>query len=349
MCDEHIKEPPTKKDRICGLFKDGSFKFPSGYEEWEIDKIITAYRDVFNVYDPESGEVLKKYYWENTKFEGNNQWELLTSDFTVERNDFKKNLLQFDKSYREFLKNNSKIFSTLCPKKIGEKLLELFPTNSSTSKIGFSIGICPKTDDLLLESYKPHEPEREIIIVLGHNWYPIVTKNKELPFPPLTGESVFECTRNYKKYGRYFDQRLLDKFVVLYLNLYPHFLPPGDPTTGAVSAPVLEKYLCHFENLCRIIQKRRNIQGIITWGAPVYEQIRTLFIPEIKSKYMIKGVTKAATESRVKIDQFLLAKIGGEILKVYPHVHPCHQGNFRTKEHRNSYCKTINAILELAC
>jgi len=77
---------------------------------------------------------------------------------------------------------------------------EWWPDCVGICNVGYSLGISPITDDLLLRTFS--EQTTRIIIVLAHNWYPILTtgpdgRNPFLPIPPLRRYSILS-EKKYK-------------------------------------------------------------------------------------------------------------------------------------------------------
>lgn len=94
-------------------------------------------------------------------------------------------------------------------------------------KVGFSIGISTWTDFLLKETFDTDK--KDILIILGHDWYPIMTDLKSKRKDDL--DEKHPLKRNAKclekNYGKAIPEKLRKNAICLFLNLYPDFRPPA--------------------------------------------------------------------------------------------------------------------------
>ena len=246
----------------------------------------------------------------------------------------KKRLYDFDLNYRELRTRIQEHIEEISVCDMGKELLDY----AKTSGQGFSIGICPKTDDLLGRTY---ESEKEcVVIVLARDWYPIVTEDKTIfPFPPLTGESVFERRgMNYNKYGKYFYKELLDSSIVLYMNLYPDYREPGAAPRGNYEREKLVGYAEYFNEVCKLVVRKRKISGIISWGRDVYCRLFEYLTDQDQEKYSGLGLKRAVMQHR-GVGMMMKAQIN-----YYPFIHPSCMGLFNS--HVKWYETAIDRILD---
>ena len=67
--------------------------------------------------------------------------------------------------------------------------------------VGYSIGLNPWADYLLSEA-RDFAPQ-EVVVIIGYNWYPLITKDGKLPNSPLNPENPL--TSNSRKYSFIFE------------------------------------------------------------------------------------------------------------------------------------------------
>lgn len=93
--------------------------------------------------------------------------------------------------------------------------------------VGYSIGISPWTDNLLARTYS--DSKDSVVILLGHDWYPIVTGDSPSGTPLKSSDSLHTVER----YWPGAPEAVMDGTTVgLFINLYPDYRPPGDSKCG---------------------------------------------------------------------------------------------------------------------
>lgn len=246
------------------------------YTPGEVEAVLATYRRLF----PHPSERLAGY-WDWPRRE---PWGCLTTDFrtaTVEKFEaFDRDLAGVTEAHR---------------------LREVALAHG----LGFSLGVSPWTDDLLLRTVGP--ATRRLVLLLGHDWHPI-TSEGDHAVSPLVRTSIFD----FRNYARAVP---LDTGV-LFLNLYPHFRPPGAPTMGKlpVSYPALVAGLDAL-----VADLDAEVAGVISWGAWVFNALAG-------PGAGIKAAAGRATTVR----------LGGRTLPYHPFLHPAAYG-FNTAAHREGY------------
>ncbi len=216
------------------------------------------------------------------------------------------------------------------PCEFGMLLAEL----SKAHKVGFSHGFSPWTDTMLLETFS--SKTRRLLIILGHDWYPIVTHN----FDPKTSKgyaakSPLICQSPRDEYAHALPNSLTshpDRAIV-FMNLYPDFRPPCADCTGEVGA---DKFVAAFSACCREFAKNYTIDAVVSWGAPVWQALREVTVNGARKKP--EGIKAAALSGPFNLES------QGLTIPYYPFAHPCHRGNFNQAAHFGKFqnvCSTI--------
>ena len=178
------------------------------YDRNQVDQILDAYRTLF----PSTGGELSRY-WDGNRLR---EWSYVTTDL-------------HSATYDKLADLHARTLNIDADKTLGiHEKGEALRKASRESGVGFSLGICPWTDNLLYETYAP-EKDR-LIILLGHDWYPIVPIDRPNSDLPLGVEGLHRVP----EYKTAAPQLVFTNQspVVLFLNLYPDYRPPGARTTG---------------------------------------------------------------------------------------------------------------------
>lgn len=282
------------------------------YTEEETQHILAAYNQLF---DEPTAELLKFMDLSRKR-----AWSCLTSDFRT---------LTFEK-VREFDRQiNDLSLSSKSTREIGECLVDL----SRSAGVGYSMGLCPWTDYLLLNTFK--KTSKEILIVVGHNWYPIVTKNKcYVADSPLNQDNP-TCDWMYAKAlpTQLFNDPDL---AILFVNLNPDFLPPGDNKTGDTDTA---QFIPGFAGLCKSVSKVFRIKAVFSWGSPVWQSL----LKCLKSGRAFP----ISTNVGVAVSERNLALSFDELeMKYYPFLHPS-SPSFHGKEHSQRYHDVCDELLRM--
>lgn len=144
------------------------------YERGEVEQILAAYKDIF----PLIGAPLANYWGLGRE----RPWSYVTTDF--HRTTYEQLKLLHDRT---------RVIDAmgLATKEKGAALRDA----SSECGVGFSMGICPWTDHLLLKTYSPEKDS--LTILLGHDWYPIVVQSRTRSDSPLRNGDALHYTPKY--------------------------------------------------------------------------------------------------------------------------------------------------------
>ena len=201
--------------------------------------------------------------------------------------------------------------------------------------MGYSLGISPWTDDLLLQTFS--EKTKFVIIVLGHDWYPIVG-NEISPTPPLQREGISD--------KRYSDAipislRTVEDCAILFMNLYPDFRQPGAPKTGPLEN--YKQWVKGLEAVCKSISQQYCLVRIISWGGPVWEALRKKLGAEWQQLGVRNAVDRQYRHGQVEpIDLHL----GGMKISYHAFAHPSFATNFKNELHWAAYKSAIKSLVK---
>ena len=269
------------------------------YSPDEVQQVLTAYKDLF----PQTGGSLNQY-WD---FDRQRPWSCLTTNFHCATYE---NFSALHARWTELKHVEQDIY------KQGVALR----TASVESGAGYSLGICPWTDDLLLRTHRTDA--NAITIIIGHDWYPIVKKNGLLSDSPLLRVSLFDVPR----YVKAMPKGTLDgSNVVLFLNLYPDYRPPGTDILGRLDR--YDEWLAGLDAVVRAARARYGKVAIMSWGKHVWETLRTRLEPAFRK-------TSLMHFAKVHSGKILSLPCGGGEIPFLPIAHPSFAGNFSTVHHK---------------
>lgn len=292
------------------------------YTASQVSCILQAYRTLF----PRVEEELATY-WD---YERRRQWSCLTTNFHQASAD---SIQSFDKDVIALQEKIGDSLNDLSHDAIGK----LFREISLRHNIGYSIGISPWTDDLLLRTFR--DETRRVIIILGHDWYPIVADTKEglyVPRSPLQRDSILDAP----KYKDAIPDKLcqINDCAILFLNLYPDFRPPDAASTGSLGD--YTQWIRGVGTICRLLAEQWYLQGLISWGRYVWKAMR----PHVEDKDNWKR-TEILDAVRCQYENGwpLRLKLNGVAIPYYAFAHPS-SPNFKNKLHWAAYqaaCSTL--------
>lgn len=274
------------------------------YDRNQVDNILVAYRTLF----PDTGGELARY-WDTAR---KREWSYITTDFhsaTYEKlADLQDRTIKIDED------------TTLGKAEKGEALRKA----SRDSGVGFSLGICPWTDNLLHETYASEKDS--LIILLGHDWYPIVPIDRPISDKPLEIVGL----HHVPKYKPAAPELVFtnESPVVLFLNLYPDYRPPGARTTGALprGSYSYKDCLLGLDAVIESVSSRFKSIHLISWGANTWGVLKDRVTYEGK----LKGIMNQALEQSGKVLNF---NSTSQQLPYLPLAHPCFDSNFRRDFH----------------
>lgn len=232
------------------------------YRETDFERIVGAYKHIFSNVTPGFEHYLD--------FERNRQWSFLTTDFR--RVTYARSLELHQRSEAIHSSSDS------APAKAAA-----LSDASKELETGFSLGICPWTDNLLLESFD--EKKEDLTLVVGHDWYPVGAG--------ILAESGLHVQglHHTPKYRHWCPAGFFDRShpsVTLFLNLYPDYRGPTASKTGKVPKGGLTYAECvfGFQQLLKSLDKRYKRVQIVSWGAYAWNE----FAPHVSDMGSVKNL-----------------------------------------------------------
>lgn len=190
--------------------------------------------------------------------------------------------------------------------------------------LGLSIGISPWTDHSLFQTW--HPAKRHLVILLGHDWYPISSKNKfgfDHPSDVPLRQVGLSLTPSYSYAIPPEVARRCP--VVLFLNLIPDLRQPGDTKMGR-----LRGYRDWARGFDAVVQSLVALDHfstiqILSWGAHNWESLG----PRLSAG---KGTRIKAWAAGAGHGRVIGYKCADKQIAFFPTVHPSYQSNWN-KEH----------------
>lgn len=276
------------------------------YTDEEATKIFDAYKALF----PKLDNMLLEYW--DLKDNKERDWSCLTTDFHKVGLD---KIKEFHKVVQDILNGAGEKIDR---ERLGIRLRDV----SREYGVGYSLGISPWTDYILSETIE--RSNERVVIILGHDWYPIVPEKGKLEDairPPLSKFPI------WGKYMNAIPQSITNgNYILLFLNLYPDFRPPFGRKTGRIQGADYHKFTDGFEAVCSMITKKSKyeISGIISWGAHTWEALKS------RTGERLSKLTEAIRyqHSSKKGSPFDL-NLGGQEFAYFPFPHPSDMRNFK--------------------
>ncbi|NOX55802.1 MAG: hypothetical protein GXP27_15450 [Planctomycetes bacterium] len=183
------------------------------------------------------------------------------------------------------------------------------------------------------------ERTERIVIVLAHDWYPIITTTPDgnglfLPIPPLRRYSIL----SERRYAAAIQPvAATPDCAVLFMNLYPDYRGPGVSKVGFLGDYV--PWGKGFAAVCESILSRFELAGVISWGSPVWQALRRLLDPSLGSIGIMEIVEKLQASSG-----HLELPFGRQTVRYWPFAHPSFASNFRKEAHWRAYQEACTAL-----
>lgn len=265
----------------------------------EVSRIQHAYRAIFPKLTPALAE-----YWDRQR---RRSWSCLSTDFHTATYE---SLLALHYRVEEIDRQTDLAVVTKG---------ELLRAASVACDTGFSVGICPWTDHLLGETYS--DDHDSVAILLGHDWYPIVTADARQSESPLRNNVGLRYSESY--WPAVPAAILAGETVGLFFNLYPDFRPPGDAKCGPLKnyGYSYAQCLVGLDAMVESIARRFKTIKLISWGSNVWEAL----LPRLAG---VKPGTLLSDQVQALPGQPLQIHLGGQYLPYLPAMHPSHPGNF---------------------
>ncbi|MGO4575002.1 hypothetical protein AB4Z48_03020 [Cupriavidus sp. 2TAF22] len=272
------------------------------YRQSEVELVLAAYRDIF----PSINEPLAKYWGLGRE----RPWSYVTTDFHRATYEQLRHLHDRTQAIDAM---------ALATDAKGAALRDA----SIACGVGFSMGICPWTDNLLLNTYSPDKDS--LTILLGHDWYPIVVESRNRSDSPMRNGDALHYTPKYMPAA---PQAIFDGSTVgLFLNLYPDYRPPGDGKCGSLRNYGIsyEECLDGLDSIIAAVSKRFKTVRMISWGANVWTALRA----------RVRGVSPLAlmAHAQAMSGEILAFESSGKEIQYLPIAHPSHPGNFYRAAH----------------
>ncbi|WP_444634000.1 hypothetical protein [Cupriavidus oxalaticus] len=198
------------------------------YDRTGAQRIIDAYREIFPRITPELAS-----YWDTAR---TRPWSYLTSDFhraTLEKYEsFSTTVEKLDTEVQ-----NGRAISAPA---LAARMVALCRQHD----LGFSFGISPWTDHALHRTYGK-APVRRLVIIVGHDWYPIVPKREGKPHRlnwPMRQDGLHLLPDNDESVARRYFAAVTEPLLsgklgtLLFVNIYPDYRAPDERVTGPVKA-----------------------------------------------------------------------------------------------------------------
>ena len=301
------------------------------YSVDEVNQILDIYRRLF----PATDGALAAY-WD---YERRRPWSLLTTDF--HRDDL-PSIIAFDSAVRKF---ETEVWERYSPSELLNSVADQiivarrFRELTIAHRTGYSLGICPITDDLLFRTFS--KTTTRVVILLGHDWYPIVTtlpdgRTPTLPVPPFKRSSILS-EKNYEPAVR--PLTTVRDCAILFLNLYPDFRGPGEKKLGSLGD--YTPWVNGFIAVCESIAERFELAGVISWGDHVWKELRKrLDVP-----FQHLGIM-AVVKEQYKLGTALPLQLGEVTAPYFPFAHPSFGTNFKNRSHWAAYQGVCSRLIQ---
>jgi hypothetical protein len=261
------------------------------YTPQRVARILHAHQSIFPKITPELAD-----YWGSTR---QRAWSCLTTNF--HEASFAK-LASLHEKAREIDRMGLDFDAK------GRALREA----ALTLGVGYSIGISPRTDNLLERTYSNDKDSG--VILLGHDWYAIVPDERPAGTPLMATDSL----HGVERYWPGAPESVLEGHTVgLFVNLYPDYRPPGDPKCGS-----LRKYgysysqcLSGLDAMVAEVKKRFNQVRLVSWGSNVWSAL----LPRVRGA---RSGILLSEHVRTAPGNILDIELGGQKLAYLPLMHP---------------------------
>jgi hypothetical protein len=299
------------------------------YTKSQVEAIQKAYRYLFPTISPE----LERFWYPADDYD----WLCMTSRFNESGPTF-ENFQALDNDLASIDLNRD-------PDIIGSELAQA----ARKHRVGFSIGLNPWADYLLLQAQ--HATPQEVVVIIAYNWYPLVTISKNTSKPPnspLYQDCPFTWANG--KYAFVFEPFKDHKrpLLMLFTNIFPHFMEAGEPANAGLSAdqnrfvggkPGMKDGLIHTLNA---INPSIQIRGLVFLG----NNALSVFC-DIGISAAVKGFREESIQSA---SDFPALSLGDKKIPYLPFFHPAARELIPTdarKEYQCLYKRLAEALVRI--
>lgn len=268
------------------------------YNSFEAQHILDAYKSLFPSFNIDILNYL------DLELQRQRKWSCLTTNFHVA-------ILDQVKQFDEIVRNTD--INKLSDIDIGI----YFKNLSEEYNLGYSLGICPWTDYLLNKSFRSEL--NKIVIIIGHDWYPIVPSNLRV------WDSINPPLKKYPVTGTYnlaIPQSIKSgEFIIFFMNLYPDFREPFASKTGALgNMDFYKPFVEGFVSICDTISQHYHIDAILIWGSDVWNALKS----KTSSEWQSKGFIDVIKHQHRNLCDGIPVKLGRNEIKSFPFPHPAY-------------------------
>lgn len=294
-----VATPRRPSSRILSIPKVES---ESLYTRDDVKLMTEAYQHIFGTISSEL-----RAYWD---LDRKRAWACLTSDF------HRATYEQHQEASRRAIEIEKTIFD---PVQRGMALREV----TRQTGVGLSLGVCPWTDHGLFQTYAKNKDKRQLTIILGHDWYPIVPPRALKPHPVDVSLRRDMGLRGLKKYisvGAVPAAIIDNNELLLFLNFKPDFRPPNTPVKGPFEP--YDRCAEGFIALLNAVSREFKLQ-VISWGADVW----SMLAQRVMGRSNPPGVCIRVRDS-ANFGRPLELQVGRTTVPYLPLAHPCDPRNF---------------------
>lgn len=272
------------------------------YSEDQVAHILNVYRSIFPSISPELAD-----YWGLNR---QRTWSCLTTNF---------HQATYEKLHALHLQAQEIDGMDLDFQKKGDALRDA----ALGLDVGYSIGITPWTDHLLSQTYS--DDKNSVVILLGHDWYPIVPDGR----PSGTPLGASDSLHHVESYWPAAPEAVLEGDTVgFFFNLYPDYRPPGDPKCGRLTqyGYTYAQCLAGVDAMVDALSKRFEHIQLISWGSNVWDALLCRVAGAAPKTLLSKHIGSAPGMVQT-------IELAGRRLRYLPLMHPGHWGNFGRPYH----------------
>lgn len=281
------------------LLKEQSDMDSQVYEQHQVETILSAYKSLF----PKIDAPLAAYM----DTERSREWSYLTTNFHAASYE------QFHALHRQAREIDDMGLSA-------DRKANALRAASKECGVGFSMGFCAWTDNLLYRTYSPDKDH--LTILLGHDWYPIVPPGRQWSDSPLSCLDTFHAVKRYHPGAP--PAVLENTTVALFLNLYPDYRRPDANKTGNLKA--FKQCMPGLDSVIASVSRQFKTIQLISWGSDQWAELSKRVSPDRKAAGLMEHTRHAP-------GRILSFPSNGIQVPYLPLAHPSFATNFRNAAH----------------